>query len=377
VQAWKNSLLDLTLRNRLLNSARGVTQLPLLMPGEHLGALADLLTAGTPVVVRAADDLSGAVLAQEVRDAYGLPADVLRTMLRDKATVYAAADGETHRLMVARLRYRARTGLQETGANPLALTLGRLDWRLGDRELTAPLLLAPVELKGIVQPFKIVPDETAGLTLNLSLMEKLRIEFGFVVPGLDELPVRPAGVRGEGGVDVDEVVRRLRQALLDAGLPFTVETEARLAIVGFTGYLLWRDLNEHWERFLTQPVARHLALTPTDRFTDPAAAEVDTSLATLDGVVADVPIPADGSQAEAIAFARGGRTFVLEGPPGTGKSQTITNILADQVARGRRVLFVAEKGAALDVVRRRLAEGRPRPVRARPARRARDARAGP
>ena len=356
VQAWKNSLLDLTLRNRLLNSARGVTQLPLLMPGEHLGALADLLTAGTPVVVRAADDLSGAVLAQEVRDAYGLPADVLRTMLRDKATVYAAADGETHRLMVARLRYRARTGLQETGANPLALTLGRLDWRLGDRELTAPLLLAPVELKGIVQPFKIVPDETAGLTLNLSLMEKLRIEFGFVVPGLDELPVRPAGVRGEGGVDVDEVVRRLRQALLDAGLPFTVETEARLAIVGFTGYLLWRDLNEHWERFLTQPVARHLALTPTDRFTDPAAAEVDTSLATLDGVVADVPIPADGSQAEAIAFARGGRTFVLEGPPGTGKSQTITNILADQVARGRRVLFVAEKGAALDVVRRRLAE---------------------
>ena len=174
-------------------------------------------------------------------------------------------------------------------------------------------------------------------------MEKLRIEFGFVVPGLDELPVRPAGVRGEGGVDVDEVVRRLRQALLDAGLPFTVETEARLAIVGFTGYLLWRDLNEHWERFLTQPVARHLALTPTDRFTDPAAAEVDTSLATLDGVVADVPIPADGSQAEAIAFARGGRTFVLEGPPGTGKSQTITNILADQVARGRRVLFVAEK----------------------------------
>jgi hypothetical protein len=356
VQAWKNSLLDLTLRNRLLNSARGVTQLPLLMPGEHLGTLADLLAAGTPVVVRAADDLSGAVLAQEVRDAYGLPADVLRTMLRDKATVYAAADGETHRLMVARLRYRARTGLQETGANPLALTLGRLDWRLGDRELTAPLLLAPVELKGIVQPYKIVPDETAGLTLNLSLMEKLRIEFGFVVPGLDELPVRPPGVRGEGGVDVDEVVRRLRQALLDAGLPFTVETEARLAIVGFTGYLLWRDLDEHWERFLRQPVARHLALTPTDRFTDPAAAEVDTSLTTLDGVVADVPIPADGSQAEAIAYARAGRTFVLEGPPGTGKSQTITNILADQVARGRRVLFVAEKGAALDVVRRRLAE---------------------
>ena len=356
VQAWKNSLLDLTLRNRLLNCARGVTALPLLLPGEHLGLVADLLAEGTPLVVRAADDLAGAVLAQDVRDAYALPADVLRTMLREKATVYAAADTEAHRLQVARLRYRARTGLQETGANPLALTLGRLDWALGDRALSAPLLLAPVELKGIIQPYKILADETAGLTLNLSLMEKLRIEFGFVVPGLDELPLRPAGVRGEGGVDVDEVVRRVRQALVDAGLPFTVETEARLAIVGFTGYLLWRDLDEHWERFLAQPVARHLALTPTARFSDPAAGEVDATVEALDAVVADAPIPADASQAQAVAYARAGRTFVLEGPPGTGKSQTITNILADQVARGRRVLFVAEKGAALDIVRRRLAE---------------------
>jgi len=356
VQSWKNSLLDLTLRNRLLNAERGVTNLPLLLPPEHLGAVADLLTEGTPIVVRAADDLSGAVLAADVRDAYALPADVLRTMVREKSTVYAAADGETHRLLVARLRFRARTGLQETGANSLALTLGRLHWTLGDRSLQAPLLLAPVQLKGIVAPFKVVADPTSGVTLNLSLLEKLRLEFGFFVPGLAELPIRPAGAKGEGGVDVDEVVRRFRQALLDAGLPFTVESEARLAIVGFTGYLLWRDLDEHWERFLAQPVARHLALTPTDRFVDPAAGIVDTSVTGLDAVVAESPVAADGSQAEAVAAARAGRTFVLEGPPGTGKSQTITNILADQAARGRRVLFVAEKGAALDVVRRRLAE---------------------
>ena len=72
--------------------------------------------------------------------------------------------------------------------------------------------------------------------------------------------------------------------------------------------------------------------------------------------MATAPIPADGAQAQAIAAARAGHSFVLEGPPGTGKSQTITNILADQLAQGRRVLFVAEKGAALDVVRQRLGE---------------------
>jgi len=73
----------------------------------------------------------------------------------------------------------------------------------------------------------------------------------------------------------------------------------------------------------------------------------------LDDVAASAPVPTDGSQAQAVAAARSGDTFVLEGPPGTGKSQTITGIIADQMAQGRRVLFVAEKGAALDVVRNR------------------------
>ena len=81
---------------------------------------------------------------------------------------------------------------------------------------------------------------------------------------------------------------------------------------------------------------------------DPAA------VAALDGVVATAPIPADGAQARAIAAARAGHSFVLEGPPGTGKSQTITNLIAEAVGRGKKVLFVAEKMAALEVVKRRL-----------------------
>ena len=66
-------------------------------------------------------------------------------------------------------------------------------------------------------------------------------------------------------------------------------------------------------------------------------------------------VPADGSQVAAIAQARRGDSLVIQGPPGTGKSQTITNMIADFVARGRRVLFVCQKRAALDVVHSRLA----------------------
>src|SRR5690606_2402056 len=64
--------------------------------------------------------------------------------------------------------------------------------------------------------------------------------------------------------------------------------------------------------------------------------------------------PADGSQIEAVRWAAAGKSFILEGPPGTGKSQTITNLIAHCLAEGKKVLFVAEKQAALDVVKKRL-----------------------
>ena len=67
-----------------------------------------------------------------------------------------------------------------------------------------------------------------------------------------------------------------------------------------------------------------------------------------------LPIPADGSQLQAVVAATSGRSFVLQGPPGTGKSQTITNLIAANLMAGKKVLFVAEKQAALDVVKVRL-----------------------
>ncbi|MET7278188.1 AAA domain-containing protein [Kribbella sp. NPDC005582] len=85
----------------------------------------------------------------------------------------------------------------------------------------------------------------------------------------------------------------------------------------------------------------------------------------ISGVPPELPVgerhlvvPADGSQVGAIARAQRGESFVIQGPPGTGKSQTITNMIADFVARGQRVLFVCQKRAALDVVHARLASRR-------------------
>ena len=95
------------------------------------------------------------------------------------------------------------------------------------------------------------------------------------------------------------------------------------------------------------PLVQHLIETPHNDYPDPAE---QAEVADLDELAGVCPVPADGSQLEAVAWASAGRTFVIEGPPGTGKSQTITNLLTRAVADGKKVLFVAEKRAALDVV---------------------------
>ena len=110
VQPWKNALLDLTLRNKLLNLRQPMTQVPLLLPPEHLGMLATQLQDGRTVSVRAVDDLTGAVVSEGARDAYALPADVQRAMLANKATIYSGHARDDHDRAFARLRYRARTG---------------------------------------------------------------------------------------------------------------------------------------------------------------------------------------------------------------------------------------------------------------------------
>ncbi|WP_425307951.1 DUF4011 domain-containing protein [Ammonicoccus fulvus] len=354
IRAWKKALLDLTLRNKLLNLDQPMTQVRLQVPSGELGRLATMLQSGRVITVRAHDDLSGAVLAATERNAHTIPGDVQRDMLEVRATIYSQHSQATHQGELDRVRFRAQSGRRETGANPLVLTLGRVDWKLGDRDLSAPLVLVPAEIRGLTMPYRIAFDSSGDISINHSLLEKLRTEFGFTVPALDDLPVAEDGL-----VDVAEILRRFRAALDAAQLPFRVIDEARLTISGFTGYLLWRDLDEHWERFLESPLVKHLVETPMQEYADPAEVDAsggDSGEPTLDELVAVSPIPADGSQAEAIALARAGRSFVLEGPPGTGKSQTITNILVDQMVQGRRVLFVAEKGAALDVVRKRLGE---------------------
>ncbi|NEK56998.1 DUF4011 domain-containing protein [Geodermatophilus sabuli] len=352
IQQWKNSLLDLSLRNRLINYTERAG-LPLTVPGTHLATLAGLLHAGTAVSLLPSDRLAAVQQERGLRSAVELPADQLAELLVERRSVHTDVTEGGYLPRLRNLAYKAKTVLEETGANNLHLALGSLVWELDGRPLRSPLVLVPVVLTATSRNgvYRLTVDDTGTSTPNHCLLEKLRQLHGLTVPGLTG-PGTADDDAGGAGIDVDRAVQAVRQALADAALPYRVEPTADLAVLQFAKYRLWKDLDEHWADFTANPLVAHLVHSPTEAFHDPApdpAGRTD-----LDELAAQCPVPADASQLRAVAEAAAGRTFVLEGPPGTGKSQTITNLLTRAVADGKRVLFVAEKRAALDVVARRL-----------------------
>lgn len=247
--------------------------------------------------------------------------------------------------------YDARTSIEETGINILYLALGALKWYEADtatEERYAPLLLLPVELtrESAEERFKL---RWAGeeITSNLSMLEKMRLDFGL------ELPAVP---------DTDDLVpssyfSEVRQRCAGMDRWDVQSDEMMLGFFSFAKLLMYHDLDpKSWpspESLTDQPLISSLLM---DGFANEESSvcgeekidecvSVETAIHVVD---------ADSSQTAAIEEVKAGRSLVIQGPPGTGKSQTIANLIAAAVAQGRKVLFVAEKLAALEVVKRRL-----------------------
>ncbi len=241
---------------------------------------------------------------------------------------------------------KAKQTRDEKGMNPLFLTIGLLRWPDKATVHDAPLILVPVRLQARPRSRSLTLslDTSSHVAPNYALIEWLRREHDLEIPELVEPQTDKAGI------DVAHVLSAVRTAVAQAGLPFSVSHEGRLALLDLASFRMWQDLNLHAETFMANPLVNHLVHTPTDPFEDPAAATATAP----DLEALSVPVPADAAQLEAVAWARQGRTFVLQGPPGTGKSQTITNMIAEAVSAGLTVMFVAEKQTALSVVQRRL-----------------------
>jgi very-short-patch-repair endonuclease len=353
---WKTNLLDLSLRNRLLNFKDSKKSIPLLC--SDIAGLEDALAADEVFRVRSkpgawgAADPRDAALHQEQTGVDAL-ADYLHEEMTQRR-LHAAVTERDLSVRLTEIERATRLGLEEGGANTLFLALGFLVWTetaTSDIERRAPILLIPmsIERKAVRDGFRIqrIDEESR---INITLLQKLKEDFGITIDGLDPLP------EDESGLDVAKILRTIRDAIKRQPR-WKVEDDASLTILTFSRFLMWLDLEANAEELKKNGVVRHLIETSNELF-DPDASFPD--LENLDDRYSPsatfCPLHADSSQLRAVYAAAEGRTFVLQGPPGTGKSQTITNLIAHCLTVGKRVLFVAQKRAALDVVHKRLAD---------------------
>jgi very-short-patch-repair endonuclease len=356
IEAWKQRLLDLTLRNRLLNLPARANVVRFLVA--DVAALEDSLANGARF--RLAPRPAETTLAAAEGDAQKDPRRVeesLRALLVDaqaKRVLHAELDEEALTKRLTTLRREAKTGEEEGGASNLYVAVGLLKYFETERSQQArlaPILLVPAKLvqrtarAGVELEAR--PEEAR---INVTLLRYLEAVHRVHVRGLDPLP------DDSGSVDVPRVFRSFREEIA-AKRGWEVLEEARLGMFSFSKILIWRDLEQFAGRLLESRVVRHLVETPGERYDDGLSfrspAELDRCT-TSQGTY--VPLSADSSQLAAILAAAEGKSFVLIGPPGTGKSQTITNLITHCLATGKKVLFVSEKMAALEVVHGRLVQ---------------------
>ncbi len=354
---WQRKLLDLSLRNNLLNFKGSKKALKLEAPDASLleDVLADnqsLKVLSRPDLMDGADPRSQAVYEsrehEDVRRAHALDA------LKRKEVFVGVPKDELEARLVELFR-AARTTMQEGGSNTLYLALGFLNWTRDDRagqKYRAPLILVPVTLsrKSARSGFTLAIHDDEP-RFNPTLIEMLRQDFNLNLGVADgELP------KDDSGLDVPAVWKAVSTAIKDIK-GWEVSEEVVLAMFSFAKYLMWKDLTERTDQLRQNAVVRHLIDSPRDNYPAgvpfPHPRNLDREFGPEQTFC---PLPADSSQLSAVMAAVRGKDFVLIGPPGTGKSQTISNLIAQCLAEGKRVLFVSEKIAALDVVFRRLRE---------------------
>lgn len=352
---WQRKLLDLTTRNRLLHLSESAKGIRLICANP--GHLEDKLAEGKRIRIVPLPDLESggrdAELYQQLTNE-NLQEEYAQIAL-ERGEVVSSMEKYRLESSLIDLYRKSKSDLEEGGANTLFLAVGFLKWKKSaddPKSYSAPLILLPIQLdrksalSGVTM--RLLEEEPR---FNLTLLELLHNDFALTINGLDgDLPT------DESGVDVDGIWNMVRRAVRD--IPgFEVTRDVVIGTFSFAKYLMWKDLIDRAPQLMQSALVKYLVERGQENAVLDKSGEVINAHELDDNINTQdlfLPLPADSSQIAAVVASAKGRDFVLDGPPGTGKSQTIANMIAHNLALGRRVLFVAEKKAALDVVYRRL-----------------------
>lgn len=326
IEIWQNKLLDLGKRNKLLN---------------YRETKRSTLRIITPEIYRFWDSF----VKNEKPLEFPFYDDI-----EDEEDITLLASVETNQSIkdmqktLRNLRDKAKTATEEQGINALYLSFGFLEWnesKDSEQFFRSPLILVPVTLtvESISSPYVLSLHEDEIL-VNPTLQYKLDNDFGISLPEFDE-----DGNLREYFSSINALVSHNRWKVVE---------ETGLSLLSFLKINMYNDLAKHRDSIIRNPIVR--TVSGDASASNPLPEEIndyDFDAKTKPIDIFQV-VDADSSQQDAILCAKKELSFVLQGPPGTGKSQTITNIISECLADGKKVLFVSEKMAALDVVYRRL-----------------------
>jgi very-short-patch-repair endonuclease len=372
--AVRQKLLDLTMRNRLLNfrqtrarTVRIVDEIPrelyeILVLKEK--AMEFLPRPKTPEDSQHQAKMQKSLFEEEVEshDTLDLSAEEASKLWEvpppdaELATRYTdrflqtQLDSQTLQKRLFYIFQEARSILEELGYSTLYLALGYLEWTEGPESTQtrqAPLILVPVELERttVRSSFKLRwtgEDVSTNISLQAILSQEGLSLPDFVMPD------------DETGIDkyYQSVVKSI-----SIRPKWRVVNDIYLGFFSFTKFIMYKDLDlKAWPEKMSpldHPLIRSI-LDPSNEDEDDFGfneEEVDEKLVSQDLYHI---MDADSSQIAVIEDVKSGRNLVAEGPPGTGKSQTIANIIAEALSAGKSVLFISEKMAALEVVKNRL-----------------------
>ncbi|MGO4551235.1 DUF3320 domain-containing protein [Lysobacter sp. 2RAF19] len=362
IERARTELLDLSTRNRLLHTPRGGRAKTVEVVGELARVMYQTLVGDGKRFTFAPGRVQADLEAQEEAvpsesadpELVAQPDEELDETGRrpsqwdNKLNTRMTSAGLQKRLLD--LAIDARTLEEEQGVNILYLAIGFLRWRATstpDQDRFGPLVLLPVRLErsNAGEKFHLKWSGEDPQT-NLSLQLYLRREFGMKLPDITDVE----------SFDIQQYLEEV--AALVAGRPSwgVLADDAVLGLYSFAKFMMYRDLDaQQWQArggFNALPSLRGVVADgfPNARLSDENI-RIDELIPPSQMVHV---VDCDSSQALVVHDVQQGASILVQGPPGTGKSQTITNIIATAVNANKRVLFVAEKMAALDVVKRRL-----------------------
>lgn len=335
---WSKKLLDLSLKNNLINFNFG-GKTPELCVYEYEKFLREILNVDSLSVkpIEMYKKKNEFVSKEECLKYSGVTANNV---------IPISIDEKDYKKIV----YKANSALEETGANILYLTIGLLNFipENSNRTFHAPILLIPIKSKSrksMNGSFEIEIDND-NIMLNTTLFEYLRVNFDLDFSSIYHIDKKIILEH-----DFTSVFNHIRSKTGSNCQLIVDESKYFIATFSFANQILWNDVQTRRNDLLENKIINSFVNeTP---FVNTPLNEIE-ELEKVDEVA--IPLGADSSQIKAIQDAIKGESFVLDGPPGTGKSQTIVNMIVNALYNGKSVLFVAEKMAALDVVKKRISD---------------------